>query len=112
MRNCHIHGIEVEDKGSCPNCLHDFATRTEVNKMTPEERAAELHTWYDTREIEFSMLHQRIEELVGRPIWTHELIDKEGLTQEILGTRGTPNLLDTFPKDKPVIVVGIDNERR
>lgn len=54
-----------------------------VGAMTGDERADELQHWFDSvLTVEFEKLHGRIEQLVGRPVFTHEL-----------GSVGTPNLV-------------------
>jgi hypothetical protein len=52
--------------------------------MTGDERAAELSALMD-RPLSrpFDLIHKRIEELVGRPVWTHELgLNRDGLIEE------------------------------
>lgn len=77
--------------------------------MTPEERRAEYRSWGGILEIDFSKVHQRIEELVGRPVWTHELgtsgipyLEHEILTGEHPGLDG---VMAKLPHDKPIIPV-------
>ena len=76
--------------------------------MTPEERIEEFRSW-DRAEIAFPKIHQRIEELVGRPVWTHEMgtsgmayLEHEIRTGERPSMEG---VLAKLPHDKPVIVV-------
>lgn len=40
--------------------------------MTVAERLAEFDSWRVV-EIPFEKIHQRIEELVGGPVWTHQM---------------------------------------
>lgn len=90
MRDCHIHGLPVEDKASCPDCVVMLGGLSDVSRMTVPQRIAELRMWYGVLEIDFSDMHERIERLVGRPVWTHELVNRERLEQEI--ATGTPFL--------------------
>ncbi len=78
--------------------------------MTAEERAAEFEWWGNILTIPFNDLHQRIEELVGRSVWTHELAYPEQLIQEIRTGRqaSISDVLDKIPSDLPVVVVSLD----
>src|SRR5688500_9429688 len=58
---------------ACPTCTTEGEHRRDVAGMTPEERLEEFRSWGDVLEIDFAKVHKRIEELVGRPVWTHEL---------------------------------------
>lgn len=79
-RTCHICGTVTDTY--CPTCTAHFASRRNAEVMTGEERAAELELLCGPLEIEFQLVHRRIEELVGRPVWTHEM-----------GSSGMPGLL-------------------
>ncbi len=83
--------------------------------MTPEERESELRKLMETPigGIEeyptFAAIHKRAEELMERPVWTHEFAYPESLYHEIL-TGAVPSLdgiIAKPPHDKPVIVLGI-----
>jgi len=50
--------------------------------MTADERVAELKSIGGPIEVPFDLMHGRIEALVGRPVFRHEM-----------GTTGWPNLL-------------------
>lgn len=61
----------------CEGCQEEFKKRSDVSTFSVEDRIAEL-TWFfegpgSICEIPFGMIHERIEHLVGRPVWTHEL---------------------------------------
>src|SRR5688572_1877757 len=106
-RTCHFCGTVCTDV--CPTCTAAFDHRRDVATMTVEERVTELESWVGVLEIEFSKVHQRIEELVGRPVWTHELADPEQLVAEI--RRGVAadfgdvlNKISSIAADTPVIV--------
>ena len=77
--------------------------------MTPQERAEELDRWDGILEIDFAKFHQRIEELVGRPVLTHEMASSVWpyLRHEILtGERpGIEGVLAKLPAHLPVIPV-------
>lgn len=82
MRLCHVHETPCEDNQSCPDCVASYEALPDASTMTGDERAAELEAWCGPLEIEFSLAHRRIQELVGRPVWTHEM-----------GTSGMPGLM-------------------
>jgi ferredoxin len=95
---------------ACPTCTAEWEDRSDAASMSPEERVAEFESWGSVLEIDFPKLHKRIEELVGRPVWTHELARPELLRHEIL-TGDHPTLegvMAKLPADKPVIVVETD----
>lgn len=111
QRICHICGTVCTD--ACPTCTAAFKHRRDATTMTAEERAVELESLVGVLEIDFDKLHQRITELVGRDVWTHELAHPENLVAEI--RRGVPasigDVLDQFAEhfhDKPIIVVSTD----
>lgn len=81
LRNCSRCGTETENE--CPVCLDWFENhRPDPVEMTPEERMTEMESWKIV-EIAFDKIHQRIEELVGRSVWTHEIgLNWEGLVKE------------------------------
>lgn len=80
-----------------------------VATMTFDERAAEMRAWKEGALVscKFSELHERIEQLVGRPVWTHEMgMNWEGLVEEAGGARhATMNeIVDLIPPEKRIIV--------
>lgn len=94
---------------ACPTCTIEWENRRDAEDMTPEERLAEFRGWGTVLEIDFAKVRQRIEELVGRPVFTHEM-GTSGvayLEHEILtGTHPTAEgVMAKFPADKPVIPV-------
>lgn len=107
VRACHLCGTLTDDW--CPTCTAAFPERRNADQMTGDERAAELALWYGPLEIEFALMHQRIEELVGRPVWTHELIAEERLIEEAR-TRDhskSAEVFTEFLKGKRAIVVDL-----
>jgi hypothetical protein len=59
--------------GWCEQCVQEYKNRRPVTEMSAEERAAELESISPILTIPFGDLHNRIEELAGRGVWTHEL---------------------------------------
>lgn len=94
---------------ACPTCTAEWENRRDADDMTPEERLAEFRSWGPILEIDFAKVHERIQELVGRPVFTHEMGNSGDpyLEHEIL-TGQHPSLdgvMAKLPHDKPVIVV-------
>lgn len=97
---------------ACPVCTAEWENRPDAATMTPEERLAEFRSWGNVLEIDFAKVHQRIEELVGRPVWTHEMgtsgvpyLEHEILTGQHPSMDG---VLAKLPVDMPVIAVQTD----
>ena len=98
---------------ACPVCTERWENRQDASEMTAEERAAEFDSLGPILEIDFDKLHQRIQELVGRPVWTHEMGTKgcKYLRHEILsGNQVTlEGVLAKLPPDKPMMVVEVQS---
>lgn len=105
-RTCHICGTRCTE--FCPTCVENFKTRRNAEEMTGEERAKEMELLFGALEMPFPMVHERIEELVGRPVFTHEIgLNSDGLIQEARN-RQHPSLkevVDLIPPEKRIIVV-------
>jgi hypothetical protein len=68
--------------------------------MTGDERGDALQVLYGPLEIPMSLVHQRIEELVGRPVFTHEMIPSSwsSLIAEARGERPPADLAEIIGK--------------
>ena len=110
MRTCSRCGHENVTE-ACPTCTAEWEARRSADDMTPDERIAELRSWGPILEIDFEKLHQRTEELVGRPVLTPELARPELLEYEIAsGTRPTlEGVMAKLPADMTIIVVDDDH---
>lgn len=100
---CPNHQRNVS--GPCPDCVEAFANRRNPNTMTGDERAAEFDFWGPILTIPMGDLHQRIDELVGRNTWTHELANPDRLREEAR-TRHHPTpqeIFDQIPPEKRII---------
>lgn len=90
-----------------------------------KEKAIQLHNskWWEgktdrkivkfqlfTKElcIPFGVFHEKIEKVLGRPIFTHEFgMNMDGIVQEFLGERDAPSfdeVMNLIPEDKRVII--------
>ena len=69
----------------CALCVDWLASQPVAEKMTPAERADEMDEWIRIRvlTVPFEDLHERIEELAGRPVFTHELAHPERIAEQI-----------------------------
>lgn len=98
---------------ACPVCTEAWEDRRDATEMTPDERLEEFRSWGGVLEIDWPKVHKRFEELVGRPVWTHELgtsgipyLEHEILTGQHPTMEG---VLAKIPADKQVISVVIDD---
>ena len=109
---CERHAGVMIETGSAEGCAGCLAMLDrDRDDMTGDERAEELKGWLSKlMSIPFSLMHKRIEELVGRPVWTHELgLATERLIEEARGAR-TLTSIDEVINDlrntgKPVIEI-------
>jgi hypothetical protein len=106
-RNCHHCGQYTE--GWCEDCTAKWDKRPAVETMTVEQRLAEIDDLFGPLEVRFTLVHQRIEQLMGRSVWTHELAYPWMLKSELAnGDRATlGDVMDKIPahlKDKTIVV--------
>lgn len=109
MQKQHLHTLLL------PYMLH-LPAKTVDKKMNKQQRIKELQRLFTTPENQlrpkefktFDDLHKRIEELVGRPVWTHEMAYPEMLYEEIQNGRigeAFGKSLREISKTKPIIIV-------
>lgn len=71
---CRVHQVEIRTDGNgCELCIAAFPLREHAEAMTPDERVAELERLCGQVTMPVRMIFQRISELVGRPVYTHEI---------------------------------------
>lgn len=110
------HGVGPEsNRGDCVACNEELATRAYAGDMTPDQRADEVRDLLqEISAYRIEDIQKRIDELVGRPVWTHELSTPlvPGLIEEARTGRHPENLnqhaidsLRSIMGDKPIIVV-------
>lgn len=107
---CPWHGEVIGGQaGSCGVCLSEMAG------PIPESsggRADEIERLMDeVLTVKFEVLHERMERLVGRPVWTHEFAHPEYLVHEVrTGTQPSmEGIIAKLPADKPVVMVTPDD---
>ena len=108
---CKVHETFIFKGKCCSQCVSDWNNRKAADEMTPQERADEYQMYCDNvLTIPFGDLHTRIEELVGRPVWTHELARPEWLVKEILSGKQASfgDVVGKISKGKGIIVVAHD----
>jgi hypothetical protein len=57
--------------------------------------------------MEFSHFHKCVEEVLGRPVFTHEFAFRDEIVKEYLGAKGTPtfeDIINLIPKEKRLII--------
>lgn len=97
---CEYHNIAVKADGDdyCPQCLAERETLPAVETMTAEERAIEFEFWINRNQltVPWNMFLNRLETLLGRGIWTHELSTSNcpRLVREAWGEIPRPQYLD------------------
>ena len=104
---CPRHSILIEGV-PCPECLALWPNLPHPLEMSGEERVAEMTLLAGITTVPFSMIHQRIEALVGRPVYTHEIgTDWEGLVAEA-GNQAPPatmqEIIELIPEPKRLVV--------
>lgn len=56
----------------------------------------------------FDVFHGAVEKAIGRPVWTHEFINIDGLYKELTRNQAPPSMdeiMNLLPKDKTLLVV-------
>lgn len=101
---CPWHPDSGEQDGYCERCLYRLENAPKAADMTPEERAAEVQDFVDKKllTVPFEKFHERMEEVVGRPVFTHEFARPENLIAEIRGAE--PKVFDAL--------LNVGNERQ
>lgn len=106
-RTCHWCEQSVPAKESCPHCLASFPNRKAAHELSPDEREAEARS-LEWAEVPFPMIHGRLEELIGRPVWTHEFgLNWEGLMKESRWEERPATMaeiIDLIPEEKRIII--------
>ena len=57
--------------------------------------------------MDFPVFHKAISEALGRDVYTHELVDREGLTKELMGEKAAPTfeeIINMIPAEKRIII--------
>lgn len=108
-RTCHFCSRSVGAKEYCNHCVVMWNLRPRPEEMTPDGREAEMRSLGGPMEVPFDLMHQRMEQLVGRPVWTHEMgLNWDGLCKEARweGRAATmQEVIELIPEEKRIILV-------
>lgn len=58
--------------------------------------------------MDFGQFHGDVQEVLGRPVWTHEFVNPGALLAELLGDKPAPTweeILEMVPAEKRIVVV-------
>jgi hypothetical protein len=92
---CPFHNQQVT--GACPDCMREYDLLPDPETMTSQERGDEMLRWDNVLTVPFDKLHVRIEKLVGRGVFTHEMgLNYAGLVDEAYGR-------EVHPTDEEII---------
>lgn len=111
----HATMVAVGSDG-CAACIIHYVDAPDAETMSPDDRMAEMRDWCGgILTVEFSLVHKRIEQLVGRSVWTHEMgLNWDELVVEA-GHRNAPTMgaiVDLLTATgKPVVVLIREDER-
>jgi lysophospholipid acyltransferase (LPLAT)-like uncharacterized protein len=104
---CPWHNTEQTEE--CAACVERLANLPLAKTMTVVERADEMQDWIDKEilTVPFSDMQMRIEALVGRPLWTHELANADALVQEIRSGQSASfeDVVNKVPAEKRIIAL-------
>lgn len=81
----------------------------EWKDWTPEE-IVKVQLFQDRLCLPFDIFHQAVEQVFGRPVWTHEFANQQRLIDEYLGDRPMPTLeeiIALIPEEKRIITFGL-----
>ena len=112
-RDCHICGTHCGENEACPKCTVDIPNRADPATMTADQRVAEIRELWGPLEVDWPIQHARIEGVVGRPVWTHELgLRSQEEFEEMARDRTCekPDILDIvslIPPDKETFIVAV-----
>lgn len=110
------HGAALTVRGECSGCNDDLDQRPAPEAMSGDERAEEVRSLMEEPNAYiFSEVHRRMESLVGRSVWTHEMARSEHLIAEARTWKHPADLeahvigsLDQIAGTKPVLIVRPD----
>lgn len=102
---CRYHNQPVEGNDACPQCMAERAMLPAIEDMTATERAQEFEMWInrDQLTVDWGVFVDRLEKLLGRDIWTHELASSNcpNLVKEAWGDIPHPQYLDEITASLP-----------
>lgn len=89
------HGVNCIHRGDCAKCQAEINARPDPATMAPQARADEVLALLDTANgYTVDSMHRRLEALVGRPVWTHEMARPFSLMEEAKSWEHPENLAE------------------
>ena len=104
----------------CPECTAAIESAPRAVEMSGDDRAKEVRRLLtEPSTVAMSLIHERIAALVGRDVWTHELVNPDILAAEARDWQHPRNLeghllgtLRDAMGDKPIVIVRTQEEER
>ena len=76
-------------------------------KEKTAEEIVRFQLFIEELSMPFAEFHKAVEDVLKRPVWTHEFADFGRLQEELLGERPPPSfvdIMDMIPKEKRILV--------
>ncbi len=70
---CERDGTKVSAGEFCVKCVEYLESRPDASNMSADQKSTEFEYWWGQLKIPFDLMHERLEKLTNRPIYTHEL---------------------------------------
>lgn len=107
MYVCPTH--QTEQESYCASCMAEFKNRRPAAEMTGDERAAEVKRLVGIVTMPFDNIHARMEEIVGRAVYTHEMGSRASVDQLMEEARTQQHItfaeiIEKIPDGKATIV--------
>lgn len=80
---------------------------SEVWKDMSSQQIVELQLFQERLCVPFTVFHMLMEEVLNRPVYTHEFAEPEKLRKEYLGEKQPPtfeDMINILPKEKQIIL--------
>ena len=84
----------------CDNKLYEGMTSRQIAEFQMEQ---------DLLCMPFDVFHKAMEEILGRPVFTHEFAFRDSLRKELLGEKPSPTfeeIVNLIPEQKRVLIIG------
>ena len=79
-----------------------------VWKDWPDRELVGFQLLQDRLCMDFSYFHEKVEQVLMRPVYTHEFAFKDNLIKEYLGDKPSPTLkeiMELIPENKRIIII-------
>ena len=78
-----------------------------VWKEWTAEQVVRFQLFQEKLYMDFSHFHKCMQDVIGRPVWTHEFAFRDELVKEYLGAKETPSfedILNLIPEEKRLVI--------